>query len=139
MDLFLEQRASQLKKGLSRTETFTVEEQHTAYHIGSGDERVLGTPWMISFMERVSNRLLAEHIPEGYLTVGTHVDVRHLAPSPIDAKIRIQVEVLEVFKNRVKLAVAAWDHKDKIGDGNHTRAVVRKARFMERADKKSKS
>jgi fluoroacetyl-CoA thioesterase len=45
--------------GLTREEVFVVEEQHTAYHIGSGDECVLGTPWMISFMERVSNRLVA--------------------------------------------------------------------------------
>jgi len=45
------QLTQQLKPGLTRTETFVVAEQHTAYHIGSGDERVLGTPWMISFME----------------------------------------------------------------------------------------
>lgn len=123
--------------GLTRTETFVVEEQHTAYHIGSGDERVLGTPWMISFMERVSNRLVAEHLPETSLSVGTHVDVFHLAPSPIHSTIRVTVEVLEVKKNRVKLSVAAWDQEEPIGSGNHTRAVVDRARFMERADEKT--
>jgi len=136
MKQFYEQLVSQLKPGLTRTETFTVKEEHTAYHIGSGDQRVLGTPWMISFMERVSNRLLAEHLPEMYLTVGTHVDVRHLAPTPVNATIRIEVELLEVVKNRVKLSVHAWDQKDQIGSGFHTRAVVHKARFMQRADEK---
>ena len=69
--------------GTAREETFLVEEQHTAYHIGSGDEKVLGTPWMISFMERVSNRLVAQHLPEDQMSVGVHVDVRHLAATPM--------------------------------------------------------
>ena len=122
--------------GMSREETFTVEEQHTAYHIGSGDERVLGTPWMISFMERVANRLIAQHLPEGYLSVGTHVDVKHLAPTPIHAVIRVRVEILEVVKNRVRLSVEAWDGQEKLGDGTHWRAVVERDRFVQRAQAK---
>ena len=118
--------------GLAREETFLVEEQHTAYHIGSGDEKVLGTPWMISFMERVSNRLIAEHLPEGQMSVGIHVDVRHLAATPMNATVRVRAEVLEVVKNRVKLSIEAWDRADKIGEGTHLRAVVEKARFMAR-------
>ncbi|MFN2151286.1 MAG: thioesterase family protein [Anaerolineales bacterium] len=116
--------------GMTRQETFLVEEQHTAYHIGSGDEKVLGTPWMISFMERVSNRLVAEHLPEGQISVGVHVDVQHLAATPMNAEIRVRAEVLEVVKNRVKLSIEAWDSQDKIGKGTHLRAVVDKERFM---------
>ena len=123
--------------GLTREETFLVEEQHTAYHIGSGDEKVLGTPWMISFMERVSNRLIAEHLPEGYLSVGVHVDVRHLAATPMKATVRVRAEVLEVAKNRVRLSIAAWDSADKIGEGTHQRAVVERARFIARTMAKS--
>ncbi len=121
-----------ISPGTARTETFTVEEQHTAYHIGSGDERVLGTPWMISFMERVSNRLLAEHLPEGYLSVGVRVDVKHLAPTPIGARVRVVAEVLEVVKNRVLLAVETWDEQEKLGEGTHWRAVVERERYMRR-------
>ena len=116
--------------GMAREETFLVEEQHTAYHIGSGDEKVLGTPWMISFMERVSNRLVAAQLPEGQISVGVHVDVRHLAATPINVEIRVRAEVLEVIKNRVKLSIEAWDSKDKIGEGTHLRVVVDKERFM---------
>jgi fluoroacetyl-CoA thioesterase len=123
---------TQLSSGLAREETFLVEDQHTAYHIGSGDERVLGTPWMISFMERVSNRLLAEHLPDGYISVGIHVDVKHLAATPINVQIRVRAEILEIKKNRVNLAIEAWDERDKIGEGTHWRAVVEKERFMER-------
>ena len=125
--------------GMTRQETFLVEEQHTAYHIGSGDEKVLGTPWMISFMERVSNRLIAAQLPEGQISVGVHVDVRHLAATPINVEIRVRAEVLEVLKNRVKLSVEAWDSQDKIGEGSHLRAVVDKERFMTSVLAKSKN
>jgi predicted thioesterase len=118
--------------GMVREETFLVEEQHTAYHIGSGDEKVLGTPWMISFMERVSNRLIAECLPEGLMSVGVHVDVKHLAATPVNARVQVRSEILEVVKNRVKLSIMAWDNEDKIGEGTHLRAVVDKERFMTR-------
>jgi len=123
--------------GLVREEVFAVEEQHTAYHIGSGDERVLGTPWMISFMERVSNRLVSEYLPDGKMSVGFHVDVKHLAPTPVHASVRVRVEVLEIVNNRVILKVEAWDSRDKIGDGIHKRAVVDRGAFMDRVSDKN--
>ena len=123
--------------GMTREETFIVEEQHTAYHIGSGDEKVLGTPWMISFMERVSNRLIAEHLPANLMSVGVHVDVKHLAATPMKASVQVRAEVLEVVKNRVKLSIEAWDSRDKIGEGTHLRAVVEKDRFMQRVMSKT--
>ena len=127
-----------ISPGMARQETFLVEEQHTAYHIGSGDEKVLGTPWMISFMERVSNRLVAAQLPAGQISVGVHVDVRHLAATPMNVEIRVRSEVLEVVKSRVKLSIEAWDSQDKIGEGTHLRAVVDKERFMTGVLAKSK-
>jgi predicted thioesterase len=126
-----------IKAGMIREETFLVEEQHTAYHIGSGDEKVLGTPWMISFMERVSNRLIADQLPAGQMSVGVHVDVKHLAATPMKAEIRVRVEVLEVIKNRVRLSIEAWDPEDQIGAGTHLRVVVEKDSFMKRVLAKS--
>ena len=129
--------SERITPGMIREETFIVEEQHTAYHIGSGDEKVLGTPWMISFMERVSNRLIAGYLPEGQMSVGVHVDVQHLAATPMKAEVRVCAEVLEVVKNRVKLLIEAWDSAEKIGQGTHLRAVVEKERFMARVLAKS--
>jgi len=127
-----------VRPGMVREEKFIIEEEHTAYHIGSGDEKVLGTPWMISFMERVSNRLIAEQLPEGQMSVGVHVDVKHLAATPMKVEIRVRAEVLEVIKNRVKLSIEAWDSEDKIGEGTHLRAVVDKSRFMDRVQAKKR-
>jgi len=122
-----------IEPGMVREETFTVGDEQTAYHIGSGDERVLGTPWMISFMERVSNRLILECLPDEYMSVGIHVDVKHLAPTQVGSEVRIRVEISEVIKKRIFLRVEAWDEAEKIGSGTHTRSVVEKKRFLERA------
>lgn len=126
-----------ISPGISREEIFTVDEEHTAYHIGSGDERVLGTPWMISFMERVSNRLVLEYLPAGYMSVGVRVDVKHLAPTPIGMNVQIRVEILDVTKNRILMNLEAWDQVEKIGEGSHERVVVDKKRFLQRVLKKS--
>lgn len=125
--------------GICREEKFVVEDIHTAYHIGSGDEKVLGTPWMISFIERVANRLIAEYLPEGYMSVGTHLDVFHLAPTPVNVHVQIRVEVLEISHNRILFGVEAWDPIEKIGEGRHSRAIVEKERFMKRVLMKSGS
>ena len=125
-----------IKPGMTREETFSVADEHTAYHIGSGDERVLGTPWMISFMERVSNRLILECLPNGYMSVGIHVDVKHLAPTQVGCEVRIRVEIIEIIRKRIILRVEAWDEIEEIGNGIHTRAVVEKVRFLERAFRK---
>ena len=66
------------------------------------------------------------------MSVGVHVDMRHLAATPVKVEIRVRAEVLEVVKNRVKLSIEAWDSKDKIGEGTHLRAVVERDRFMSR-------
>jgi fluoroacetyl-CoA thioesterase len=126
-----------ISPGISREETFTVNEEHTAYHIGSGDERVLGTPWMISYMERVSNRLVLKYLPAVYMSVGVYVDVKHLAPTPIGMNVQIRVEILEVSNNRILMNLEAWDQVEKIGEGSHERVVVEKERFMQRVLKKS--
>jgi predicted thioesterase len=122
--------------GMRREETFLVEEEHTAIHLGSGSSRVLATPWMIAFMERVSHRLLAERLPPGYSSVGVVVDVRHMAPTPVGSAVRVQAEIVELNGPRVTLDVKAWDGTEQIGEGRHQRAVVEEARFLRRAQAK---
>jgi len=121
-----------VRKGLTREETFTVEEQHAAAHVGSGGSRVLATPWMIAFMERVSYRLLAEHLGEGETSVGVLVNVRHLAATPIGVTVRVKAEVEHLEDSQVTFTVDAWDQAEKIGAGSHRRAVIDEERFLRR-------
>src|SRR5512137_2529678 len=122
--------------GMTREDSFPITMDNSAIHIGSGSSRVLATPWMIAFMERVSHRLLTCCLPEGYSSVGTHLDVHHLAATPVGATIRVKVEVLSVEGNRVYFSVEAWDNLEKIGEGKHERVVIEEARFLRRVEKK---
>jgi fluoroacetyl-CoA thioesterase len=123
--------------GMIREDSFPVTMDDSAIHIGSGSSRVLATPWMIAFMERVSHRLLTCCLPEGFSSVGTHIDVRHLAPTPVGVTIRVKAEVLSVDGNRIFFSIEAWDNQEKIGEGNHERVVIEEARFLKRVERKS--
>jgi fluoroacetyl-CoA thioesterase len=94
---------------------------------------------MIAFMEGASHSLLAQYLPEGYSSVGTHVDVRHLAPTPQGSTVRVKTEVVEIEGNLVKFNVQAWDELEQIGSGLHERAIIEIARFQRRVATKSKS
>ena len=125
-----------IQKGMTREETFQVAEEHAAIHVGSGGSRVLATPWMIAFMERAAHRLLAENLPAGESSVGVLVDVRHLAPTPIGAAVRVQVEIVTLDGAQVTFYVQAWDQAEKIGEGHHQRVVINEARFLRRVEGK---
>ena len=125
-----------IQKGMVREEMFQVAEEHTAIHVGSGGSRVLATPWMIAFMERVAHRLLAENLPAGESSVGVLVDVRHLAPTPIGAAVRVQAEIVTVAGAQVTFSVQAWDQAEKIGEGRHQRVLINEARFLRRVEGK---
>lgn len=120
-----------IKVGTARQQTFTVEAQHTATHVGSGSVGVLATPWLIAFMEVTARVMLDELLPETHSTVGVRVDVRHLAASALGSTVHTRCEVQAVSGNRVTLSVAAWDSDEVIGEGSHERFVIDRQRFIE--------
>jgi fluoroacetyl-CoA thioesterase len=121
-----------LRTGMTREDVFSVENQHTAAHVGSGSARVLATPWLIAFMERTARDLLADVLPDGYSSVGVHVNMRHLAPSPIGSQVRAYVEVTAFEGMKVDFAARLWDEQELIGEGTHQRVVIEEARFLRR-------
>jgi len=125
-----------IKTGLTRGETFQVAEENAAIHVGSGSSPVLATPCMIAFMERVSHRLLAEHLSPGETSVGVYLEINHLAPTPVGASVRVKIEVIEVSGNQVTFNVGAWDHMEKVGEGVHRRAIIDESRFLRRVKSK---
>ena len=125
-----------IEPGMQREESFQVEDEYTAIHVGSGASRVLATPWLIAFMERVSHRLVAEHLFPGSSSVGILVNVRHLAPTPAGGRVRVLSEVQEVDGPKVTFLVQAWDEYEKIGEGQHQRVVIDEERFLRRVNAK---
>ena len=122
--------------GMRNEKTYSIENEHTAIHVGSGASRVLATPWMIAFMERVSHQLLAKYLPEGYSSVGVLVNVRHLAPTPVGESVRITTEISAVDGSHIIFNVQAWDRSEQVGSGQHERVVIDEARFLRRVSAK---
>jgi predicted thioesterase len=127
--------ADLFQPGMSGEDTFVVEQQHLALHVGSGSAGVLATPWLIAYLERVAHRLLAERLPTGYSSVGVWLDVRHLAPTPLGSQ-GARAELVEIEGLRVTFTVQAWDETELIGEGKHQRVVIDEARFLRRVGAK---
>ena len=105
--------------------------------MGMEGARVLSTPHMIGFMERTCRDTVLPLLDPGYDTVGTHVNVAHLAASPIGMSVTFTAEVIRVEGRRVEFRVEAHDEKEKIGEGTHERAIINIAKFATRLAEKS--
>jgi len=106
--------------------------------MGAEGARVLATPFMIMYMERTCRETVLPLLDPGHDTVGTHVNVSHLAATPIGMMVTFFCEVVAVNDRRIQFRVEARDEKDRIGEGTHERAIVNVARFATRmAEKKS--
>ena len=110
----------------------TVTEELTAAAVGSGSLPVFGTPCMLALMENAALTCLQTFLPEGQTSVGTHLDVKHTAPSPVGITVTAEAEITGVSENgrMVDFALRAWDEKGSIGEGVHTRAIIDAERFM---------
>jgi fluoroacetyl-CoA thioesterase len=97
--------------------------------LGLTGARLLATPWMIGWMERTCRDAVLPLLDPGHDTVGTHVDVYHLAATPMGMTVTFIAEVTSLEDRRVNFKVEAWDEKQKCGEGTHQRAIVNIARF----------
>src|SRR5260221_14043912 len=101
----------------------TVDDSMLASALGSGAVQVFSTPSMIALMEGAACRAVESVLPPGQTTVGTHLDVRHLAATPLGLEVRARAELLEVDGRTLKFRVEAFDAQEKIGEGTHERAI----------------
>ena len=122
--------------GMTGTAELVVEEAHTAPRIGSGRIHVLATPVMINLMEAAALAAVEQRLPEGHQSLGTHLDVSHVAATPVGMRVRARAEVTEVTGNKIAFRVEAHDEADLIGEGSHRRVVVEVARFDKRVQAK---
>jgi predicted thioesterase len=115
--------------GMTGEKVVTVTHDMTVAHFLSTMPAVYATPIMILHMEMASTSIIATHLPEGYVSVGMEVNVRHLAATPVGHQVRITARVIQVDPKSVLFEVEAWDGDRKIGDGTHRRGVVNVAAF----------
>ncbi len=115
---------------VGRVET-VVDESMIAAAVGSGSVQGLSTPTMIALMEGAAIAAIADSLEPGTSSVGTHIDVRHLAPTPVGMRVVAEARVVEVDRRRISFEVSAVDAAGPIGEGTHDRFVVDASRFAQ--------
>ena len=127
---------SRITSGLRGESSLVVAEQHTAPRVGSGAIHVLATPVMINLFEAAALDAVERLLPPGYQSLGTVLDIRHIAATPVGMRVTACATVARVEGRTVYFRVEARDDKELIGDGTHERVVVNVARFDERVQRK---
>ena len=126
--------------GLTGTAELVVGEQHTAPRVGSGRIRVLATPVMINLIEAAALAAVEQSLPDQHQSLGTRLDISHVAATPVGMRVRATAEVVGVEGRTLRFRVRAEDEFDLIGEGTHERVVVNVERLDERVrDKASRS
>lgn len=130
--------AGMLSPGLKGTAELVVGEQHLASAVGSGLVPVFSTPMLVALLENAAVNALQPVLPEGQTSVGTRIDVRHLAATPPGMRVRAHAELVNVAGRILTFNVWAEDEREKIGEAVHERAVIDRARFEKRVQEKSR-
>jgi predicted thioesterase len=126
--------ASIITPGLRAERLIEITHDMTVQHFVPSMPAVYGTPIMILHMEMTSGDAIAPVLPDGYVTVGTVVDIRHLAATPIGRTVRVVAEVTKAERRTIWFSVEAWDGARQIGEGRHARGFVNTAEFKTRFD-----
>ena len=121
-----------IKVGMSAERTLVVPAERSVGHFVPGMPMVYATPMMILEMEMTSGDAIRSALQPGWVTVGTEVDIRHLAAALVGATIRTTAEVIEVERRVIRFAVEAFDGDRKIGEGFHARGLVNLDAFNKR-------
>ncbi len=119
-----------LETGLKNRKAVVVREKDTAAAHGSGSLPVFATPAMIALMENTAMESVQPYLAEGEGTVGTRVDVKHMAATPVGGEVTCETELVEIDRRRLVFTVKAYDARGAVGEGIHERFMVNNEKFM---------
>lgn len=124
-------------------DTFTahllVEIDHTASAFGSGSLHVFSTPMMIGLMENAALNCVQSGLVEGYTTVGTQINVSHIAATPMGQTVTAKAELVKIEGKKLSFHIEAFDEAEKIGFGTHERYIINSEQFLEKVNHKIKN
>ncbi|MGI6150977.1 MAG: thioesterase family protein [Christensenellales bacterium] len=126
----------EIRIGLVGRSILTVTEEDTAQAMGSGELPVFATPALVALMENAAVNALSGHLPNGATTVGAHILVNHLAPTPVGMAVSATATLVEVAGNRFTFEITASDERGEIGRAQHKRVAVQAERFMKKVAEK---
>ena len=116
-------------QGMTSEREYVVTRDLTTDHF-SKEKPMFATPSMINLIEQTALQMCKEVLPEGYDTVGTFVNVKHLAPTPMGMKVRVCVEVGEINGKIMTINAKVYDERTKVAEGTHGRAIVNVEKFL---------
>lgn len=122
--------------GLTGKAEMVVRNEDLVSHLGSIAVEVLATPRLIQLMEASSVEAIEKYLSPDQISLGTHVRIKHLAPTPLGMKVTAHAILKEVGGNRLLFWIDAYDEKEKVAEGEHERLLVSKERFCQKVEKK---
>ncbi len=122
--------------GIKGYQEYVVTEEMSARSLGSGELGVYGTPALIALAEETAWKSVAPRLEEGQGTVGTKLDIAHIAATPVGMKVRCETELTETDRRRLVFSVKVYDEAGLIAEGTHERFIVDNDRFQSKADGK---
>ena len=119
-----------IQSGIENQMEITVGQKDTANSYGSGLIDVFATPAMIALMENTAQSSLKQLLPQGYISLGLEINVKHLKATPLGMKVKCESKLVQVDGKKLLFELNAWDEKGLIGTGIHTRYIVHAEEFM---------
>lgn len=114
-------------------ESYVVKNENSAENMGSGDLAVLSTPSLVAFMENAAKNYLNKFLPEELGSVGSNININHIAPTLIGKSITVRGKITEVIKEKIiKFSIEVYEKDKKIGDAEHTRVIINNTKFLEK-------
>ena len=114
-------------------ESYVIKNENSAENMGSGDLAVLSTPSLVAFMENAAKNYLNKFLPEEIGSVGSNININHIAPTLIGNSITVRGKITEVIKEKIiKFSIEAYEKDKKIGDAEHTRVIINNTKFLEK-------
>lgn len=122
--------------GLNHSIQCIVEPDMTADRVGSGSMAVFSTPSLLALMEATAFELAEKGMDRGYTTVGSYVELHHMAPTPIGVMVRSEAKLTKIMDNRITFKIMVFDKSGVVAEATHIRYIVDRKGFMRTADKK---
>ena len=126
-----------LETGIKGQMEWTVDKTLTASAYGSGLLDVFATPAMVALVEGTALTSVLPYLEEGKGTVGTKVNVEHLAATPVGMKVRCETELIEIDRRRLVFRADVYDECGLIGTGTHERFIIDNEKFMQKTSEKA--
>lgn len=128
-----------MEVGIKGKRERVVSYEQTAEYVSSGLLPVFATPCMIQFMEETARISVEPYLAEGQSTVGTGVNIKHVASTFVGAKVACESELIEIDRRRLVFSVKVFDGKELLGEGLHERFIIDNAKFISRLEEKRRS